>query len=136
MAEAYPLELRVRVVRAYESGAGSLREIAETFDVGTASLKRWLRQSRRTGELTPSRKGGGNHSRIALSEIEQILREVGDATAGEITARFNRDRRGRSRVHVSSMKRALHRFGYVVKKNATGRWRLCDPMSSSSASRS
>ena len=129
MAEAYAFELRVRVVQAYESGAGSLREIAGAFDVGTASLKRWLRQSRRTGELTPSRKGGGNHSRISQSEVAQILRTVGDANAGEITARFNRGRRGRSRVHVSSMKRALHRFGYVVKKNAAGRWSLCDPTS-------
>lgn len=130
MAEAYPLELRVRVVRAYESGAGNLREVAAAFVIGTASLKRWLRQSRRTGELSPHRKGGGNHSRISLSQVEEILRALGDANAGELTAQFNRGRRGRSRVHVSSMKRALHRFGYVVKKNAAGRWSLSAQTSS------
>lgn len=130
MAEAYPLELRVRAVRAYESGVGSLQEVAGTFAIGTASLKRWLRQSRRTGNLSSTRKGGGNRSRITLSEVESLLGALGDANAGELTAQFNKRRRGRSRVHVSSMKRALHRFGYVVKKNAAGRWSLSAPTSS------
>jgi transposase len=130
MAEAYPFELRVRAVRAYESGVGSLQEVAGAFAIGTASLKRWLRQSRRTGDLSSTRKGGGNRSQIVLSEVEALLRALGDANAGELTAQFNKGRRGRSRVHVSSMKRALHRFGYVVKKNAAGRWRLSDPTSS------
>jgi len=39
----------------------------------------------------------------------------------EITAEYNRRRRGANRRHVSSIKRALHRAGFVVKKNAYGR---------------
>lgn len=37
-------------------------------------------------------------------------------------AEYNRGRRGKSRRHVSSIKRALRRAGYVVKKSASGRW--------------
>jgi hypothetical protein len=80
--------------------------------------------------LSSTRKGGGNRSRITLSEVESLLGALGDANAGELAAQFNKGRRGRSRVHVSSMKRALHRFGYVVKKNAAGRWSLSGPTSS------
>jgi hypothetical protein len=58
---------------------------------------------------------------IGADEIAAILSRLGDANAGEITAEFNRNRRGRRRVHVSSMKRALCRHGYVVKKNASAR---------------
>lgn len=124
MAEAYPIELRERVVNAYESGDGSYATVAVAFSLGEATVKRWVGLRRKTGELTAQEKGGGNTSTIASKEIESMLANLGDATAGELTAVFNKARRGAARVHVSSMKRALHRCGYVVKKNAAGRWSL------------
>lgn len=136
MAEAHPIELRIRVVAAYESGIGSYPEVADQFDVGEASVKRWVRLKRRDGDLTPTAKAGGRTSRIMLADIEAALATVRDATAGELTAEFNRARRRRDHVHVSSIKRALRRHGYVVKKNADGRWRVCGRMSSLSARRS
>ena len=136
MAEAHPVELRTRVVTAYESGTGSYPAIAARFDVGEASVKRWVRLHRRKGDVTATPKGGGTPSTVTLDEIEAALAKVRDATAGELTAEFNRRRARRDRVHVSSIKRALHRHGYVVKKNADGRWRVCVPTSSPSARRS
>ncbi len=41
MPEAYPLELRERVVAAYERGEGSFVTIAEKFQVGEATVNRW-----------------------------------------------------------------------------------------------
>jgi transposase len=124
MAEPHPIELRERVVKAYEAGDGSYAEISERFDVGVASVKRWVRLRRTLGRVAPRPKGGGTRSPIDGAELDAIVQELGDPTAVEITAEFNRHRRGKSRVHVSSMKRALHRQGYVVKKNAAGRWRV------------
>jgi transposase len=135
MAEAHSIELRTRVVAAYESGAGSYPEIAARFDVGEASVKRWVHLQRREGDVAPTPKAGGMPSRIALADIEGALAIVKDATAGEITAEFNRRRSRRERVHVSSIKRALRRHGYVVKKSADGRWRVCGRTSSQSARR-
>jgi len=132
MAESHPIELRIRVVAAYESGAGSYPSIAARFRVGEASVKRWVRLHRRKGDITPQSKGGGTPSVVTLDEIEAALTRVRDATAGELTAEFNRGRHRRRRIHVSSMKRALHRHGYVVKKSADGRWRVCGRTSSSS----
>lgn len=136
MAEAYALELRERVVRVYEAGEGSYPAIAARFALGEATVKRWVWQARRTGHLTPRPKGGGTPSAIAEAEVDRVVAQLGDPTAGEVTAAYNRTRRGRARVHVSSMKRALHRFGYVVKKNAAGRWRVTGPTSRPSGARS
>ena len=124
MADAYGVELRERVVRAYESGEGTQVEISERFALGEATVKRWVWLKRRTGAVSPARKGGGTRSEIGAEDIETMLDQLGDATAIELTAEYNRTRRGSARVHVSSMKRALHRHGYVVKKNADGRWRV------------
>jgi transposase len=125
MAEAYSVELRERVVAAFEAGEGSYAEIGDRFAVGEATVKRWVRLKRARGDVLPSPKGGGTPSGISGDEIAEILSMLGDPTAGEMTATFNRSRRPRARIHVSSMKRALHRHGYVVKKNADGRWRVC-----------
>jgi transposase len=123
MAEAYAVALRERVVQAYEAGEGSYPVIAARFTLGEATVKRWVWRSRGEGPLGPTKKGGGTPSRITAAAVEALVTQLGDPTAGEITAAYNRTRRGRLRVHVSTMKRALHRFGYVVKKNGAGRWR-------------
>jgi transposase len=117
MAEAHPIELRQRVVDAYERGEGSFVTIAEKFRVGEASVNRWVTQYRDVGHLKPLKKAGGSRSDISVKELEAILDKLGDANAGEITAEYNRGRRGKDRRHVSSIKRALYRGGYVVKKN-------------------
>jgi transposase len=135
MAEAHPIELRARVVAAYEAGEGTYAEIAEQFGVGEASVNRWVRRKRERGDVVPDNKGGGTPSAITQRELDGLVGKLGDPTAGEVTAEYNRRRRGRSRVHVSSIKRALHRHGYVVKKNADGRWRVSAPTSSRSARR-
>lgn len=132
MAEPYSVELRDRVVETYESGDGSYPEVAALFKVGEASVRRWTALKRRFGCVEPRRKGGGTPSCISAAEIDAIVTALGDPTALEITATYNRHRRGKARKHVSSVKRALHRFGYVVKKSAAGHWRVCGRTSSRS----
>jgi len=136
MPDPHPIELRQRVVEAYEAGEGSYPALAQRFAVGEASVKRWVLLFGRTGSVIPRRKGGGNLSTITLDELRALLAQLRDPTAGELTAQFNRCRRGSARIHVSSMKRALHRFGYVVKKSADGHWRVSAPTSSRSAKHS
>ena len=129
MAEPHPIELRERVVDAYEAGEGSYSVLALRFSVGEASVKRWVRRRRRCGHVEPDAKRGGTPSAIGAAEVDAIVVRLQDPTAGEAAAEFNRGRRGQARIHVSSMKRALHRYGYVVKKNGDGRWRRCAPTS-------
>jgi transposase len=136
MPDPHPQGLRERAVQSYEDGAESYLTVAQRFSIGAASLKRWVRLKRTEGTLEPRPKGGGTQSRITAADIESLMEELRDPTAGELTAGFNRDRRGRNRVHVSSMKRALRRCGYVVKKSVDGRWRVYAPTSSKPAPRS
>jgi transposase len=136
MAEAYAIELRQRVVAAYESGEGTFAAIAERFDLGIATVKRWVWQMQRAGHVAPRKKGGGTPSDVDLGELEAIVRRLGDANAGEITAEYNRGRRSGERRHVSSIKRALYRAGFVVKKNGSARSSSSARRSSRSASRS
>lgn len=135
MPEAHPPELRIRAVQAHEGGEGSYATVAERFAVGEASVKRWVWRYRSHGTVEPRPRGGGVHSEITAEELQAILDRLGDANAGELTAEFNRHRRGRNRVHVSSIKRALHRHGYVVKKSASGHWNSYGRTSSSNAKR-
>jgi transposase len=129
MSGPHPVELRIRAVEAHEAGEGSYAVVAERFSVGEASVKRWVWRYRSHGTVDPRRRGGGNRSQISAEELKAMLAKMGDANAGELTAEFNRRRRGRNRVHVSSIKRALHRHGYVVKKSASGRSNSYGPMS-------
>jgi len=134
MPNPYPLELRTRVVTVYESGAGTYETVAQQFIIGSATVKRWVAKLRCKGHVQPDKKGGGTPSQIAVPELEAIVTRLHDATAGEITAEYNRGRRGRDRRHFSSIKRALFRAGYVVNKNASGRWSNSGRMSSSGGS--
>ena len=122
MAEAYPVSLRMRVVTVYEAGEGSYVTVAGQFQLGTATVKRH-------GHVDPKPKAGGTPSPIGGVVVDALLAELADPTAGELTAAYNRHRRGRTRVHVSSIKRALHRHDYVVKKNGAGRRKWTAPTS-------
>jgi len=136
MAEAYPVSFRLRVVDAYESGEGSYATLAGRFVVGTATVKRWVAQRRRDGHVEPKAKAGGTRSPVRGATVDALIAALGDPTASELTAAYNRQRRGRTRVHVSSMKRALHRHDYVVKKNGAGRRKWIGPTSRPDAERS
>ena len=136
MAEAYPVSLRTRVVTAYEAGEGSYATVAGQFQLGTATVKRWVAQHRRHGHVDPKPKAGGTPSPIGGAVVDALVAALADPTAGELTAAYNRRRRGRTRVHVSSIKRALHRHDYVVKKNGAGHRKWTAPTSRHDGERS
>ena len=110
------MELRARVVAAYESGL-TAEEVAERFSVGVASVGRWARLLRERGAVDPRPPSPGGAPRVTAQELARALQQLPDATSKELAALVNRGRRGRERVHVSSIKRALRRNGFVVKKN-------------------
>lgn len=117
MAQPHPIELRHRLIEAYERGEGGYVLLARRFAIGEATAKRWVWRYQKEGHVQPRAKAGGVHSDVSLEDLEMILAAHPDANAGEITAAYNRGRRGKQRRHASSIKRALYRFGFVVKKN-------------------
>ncbi|MCP5067871.1 MAG: transposase [bacterium] len=121
MPNPYPLALRERAVRAYESGSESYDEVAERFSIATSTLERWVARERATGSVAALPKGGGWKSQIDMELLHAVVAKAPDATAEELTRKYNRDAARSARVHVSSFKRALKRAGFVFKKNGGGR---------------
>jgi transposase len=117
MPEPYPVELRARVVAAYESGEGSYPIIAARFSIGEGTVRRWVAQRRDEGDVSPRNNPRGRKAKVSGRDVEALIAALPDANAGELAAEYNRTRRGRNRVQVSTIKRALYRHDYVVKKN-------------------
>jgi transposase len=121
MPNPYPTVLRARAVRAYEAGDEAYAAVAARFEVGVATLQRWVRRQRTTGALDPLAKAGGWTSPIDGGVLETLLRERPDRTTDELTRAYNQRAAPEARVHRSSILRALQRLGYVFKKKEPGR---------------
>lgn len=117
--KAYSLDLRQRVVQAYEQGQGSIPEIAERFGVGTAFVKKMLRQWRSTGDLAPRAHGGGKPASLAAHHrqlLKRQVREQSDISLAELQSLL--DEQESVNVHVSTISRALAALGLPLKKRA------------------
>ena len=74
--QAYSLDLRQRVVRAYEQGRRTVVEIAEQFSVSPGFVKKMLRQWRSTADLSPLPHGGGQRPSLSARQRERLQRKV------------------------------------------------------------
>jgi len=77
------MDLRVRVIKAYEAKQGSMREIAETFGVSREWVKKILRRRRETGSMAPPEYKPGRKPAIdgeALERLDQLLQDQPDLT--------------------------------------------------------
>jgi transposase len=120
MGWAYSLDLRERVVGAFDAGDMTDEQVAEVFRVGEATVHRWKRLKRETGSLVPPPpRGGGMPPRVAPEKhdlVREIVRAEPDLTIAEVAWEFHR-RTGRS-VSPASMGRTLQKLGLTRKKRA------------------
>lgn len=117
--KAYSLDLRQRVVQAYEQGQGSISEIAARFGVCTAFVKKMLRQWRSTGDLAPRAHGGGKPKSLTERQrqlLKRKVREQNDISLAELQS-FLGEKESVS-VHASTISRALAGLGLPLKKRA------------------
>jgi transposase len=121
MPNAYPSALRERAVRAYEAGEGSYEAIAEQYEVSISSLLRWVTQVRTTGDVTPRPRGGGWQSPVDTTDLEQVFAAQPDAPCEVLRRAYNRLVGRAAGVSRSAFVRAVHRAGFVLKKNARAR---------------
>jgi len=117
VAPPYPIELRERAVNAYVSGLGSYAVVAARFGIARRILQNWVQRWRETDSVAPKPLRGGNRSPVSLPVLQGVLAERADLTTHELAAIYNQRVPRAARVHRSSILRALHRAGYVFKKN-------------------
>jgi transposase len=114
----YSLDLRQKILHAYDHKLGSQRALAALFGVSHAFFEQLLRRRRTTGEMAPRLHAGGRQplcDPAALALVRQLVREQPDATLAELCAQLQH-RRG-LRLSVATMCRVLQRLGLPRKKS-------------------
>jgi transposase len=119
--KAYSLDLRQKVLAAALRGDRTIREVADSFGVGTTFVDKVLALHRAGEDLAPRPRGGGYPARL-LPRHERLLRSEArrreDATLEELRARLE-EQAGLS-VSASAVSRALIRLGLGRKKKSGG----------------
>ena len=112
------LDLRQRIIAAYEAKEGSQRQLAKRFKVSLSFIRDLRRQQRKTGSVEPKRHGGGAVAKIGIEQwpiVYALVTAQPDALLKELCERFARQT-GRE-VSISTMQRAVCLLKLSVKKN-------------------
>jgi transposase len=115
---AYSIDLRQKILHAYERRLGSQRTLAHLFGVSLAFVEKVLRQHRTTGNIAPKPHAGGPTTRVheAIQVlIRQLVRDHPDLTLQELCTRIATETG--VRVSVPTMCRVLQRLGLPRKKS-------------------
>ena len=115
--QAYSLDLRQRVVRAYERGQDSIATVAERFSVSVGFVKKMLHLKRTTGELASRGHGGGRRASLTQRQRQLLGRKVraqNDISLAELQSVLLESEG--VNVHVSTICRALSQLDLPHKK--------------------
>jgi transposase len=115
---AYSIDLRQKILRAWERHLGSQRAIADIFGVSLAFVEKVLRQYRATGDLAPKPHAGGQKPRLgaaAQAVVQHLMAADPDATLEELCTGVAAA--AGVRVSVPTMCRVLQRLGLPRKKS-------------------
>ena len=116
--KAYSIDLRQRVVAAYDVGQGTQEQLAARFAVSTSWVRKILRQRRATGSIDPRPHGGGRapaFDEAAAARLREAVRADDDATLQELAEAAG------VACCASAVHRALGRLGVTRKKSRGGR---------------
>jgi transposase len=118
---AYSLDLRERVVSAYETGEATIRQIAKRFSVGETFVKKMLRQKRESESLERLPHRAGAKKRLSKADrrwLAKQIRETPDLTLMELQEKLFSERN--QQVSVSTICRELKELRLPQKKNLSG----------------
>ena len=115
MAKTIPVEVRERIIEASDQGH-TREEIADRYNIGTASVTRFLARRRKTGSLSPSPRPGRTPilDDRADARIRGWIEEKSDLTLRELKERL--ETVGYS-VGLTAVFARLRSLGLSVKKN-------------------
>lgn len=116
--KAYSLDLRQKILRAYDQQLGSQRVIAALFGVSQSFIEKLLHRRRTTGAVAARPHGGGARpscDAAAVALVQRLVEAQSDATLEELCAQLSQQRG--LRVSRPTMSRVLQRLGWPRKKN-------------------
>ncbi len=93
MSRAYSSDLRERVLDAVAAGR-SARSAAAHFGIGTATVVRWVRRWRETGERTAHKQGHpvGSKLDVHADYLLGLIADKGNLTLEELRTRLAQER--------------------------------------------
>jgi transposase len=115
---AYSIDLRQKILRAWERRLGSQHTIADIFGVSLAFVEKVLRQHRTTGNIAPKPQAGGQKPLLgapAQAVVQRLMGANPDATLEELCTGVAAETG--VRVSVPTMCRVLQRLGLPRKKS-------------------
>jgi transposase len=127
---AYSLDLRQRVLDAYDQKNATLPAIAARFCVSVSWITKLARRRRLTGGIAPKPHGGGHRPAFdehARQILQEQLRHKPDSTLAEL-----RDACGRS-CSLTAVFRTLQELKITRKKSPKGLRNRTAPTCTSSA---
>jgi transposase len=130
--KAFSLDLRQKIVDAYDRKQGSQRQLAKTFGVSRSFVEKLFRQRRQTGSLAPKPQGGGHKPLLdpaALELVGQLVQQQPDLTLQELCDAVHQQQG--IRVSVPTMCTWLQRLG-LVRKKVSARQRTGHPQGAAS----
>jgi transposase len=119
--KAYSTDLREKLVLAYESGEGTLDEVADTFGVGRCTVARMMKLWRAGQSLALLSHGGGYPATLDKKLLALLTSQIAlqpDATLSELAAHLKK--KAKVEVHLSTVCRALQKLGLPRKKKHCG----------------
>ena len=111
------LDLRERILAAYDRGEGTREQVAMRFSVSLGFVKKLIQQRRHTGEIGPRHHHSGRKPKILAShrrEMKKLLAGKPDMTLEELRAALELD------CTLPAIHYALENMGLTYKKRRSG----------------
>jgi transposase len=126
MKKAISLDLRERIVAAYEDKEGTREEVAKRFKVSLGMVKKLLAQRSRTGDLRARYRFCGRKAKLLPGHggrMKALVAKEPDLTLAEIKQRLGLD------CTVAAIHWVLGKMGLTYKKRRSMRPSRTGPMS-------
>lgn len=116
--KAYSIDLRQKIIEAYENQEGSQRQLAKRFKVSLSFLQKLFKQYRETRQIAPRSRGKGFIPKLAqyTNTVEKLIAEKNDATLKELQESLEKEIG--IKLHPSNICRFLQNRKLTLKKNA------------------
>ncbi len=115
---AYSVDLRQRVVDAYEQQEGSQRELAKRFKVSPNFVRLLLKRHQAEGTVESKPHTGGWAGKLTehTELVQQLVEQDNDATLAELCAQI--EQQVQIQVSPSTLCRLLQQLNLTRKKNS------------------
>jgi len=118
MKKTLSVDLRERIVAAYDAKEGTREEVAKRFKVSLGMVKKLLTQRERTRDLRPRHRFSGRKARLMPQrgpELKRLIAREPDLTLAEMKERLKLD------CTVAAIHWVLNKLGLTYKKRRSMR---------------